>query len=110
LRAFMSVWIVASRSGFAYGSGRNSTALTTLKIAVVAPIPSPMVAIAVTVKAGLFLSVRTANARSREIICGVRGGLLGAERKCGGRESSLDHRIGRTGSRAHHLIVREALT
>ena len=37
---------MTSRGASAYGRGRNSTALTTLKIAVQAPIPSAMVNVA----------------------------------------------------------------
>jgi hypothetical protein len=46
------------RSGSAYGSGRSSTALTTVKIAVVAPIPSANVTTAIKVKPGFFDSTR----------------------------------------------------
>ena len=38
--------------GSAYGSGRNSTPLTTLKMAVFAPIPSARVRTAMALKAG----------------------------------------------------------
>src|SRR5262245_50844797 len=52
------------RDGSLYGSGRSSTAFVTLKIAVLAPIPSAIVSAAVSVKTGLRRSVRNANARS----------------------------------------------
>ena len=45
---------ITRRSGSAKGSGRSSTAFTTLKIAVVAPMPSASTAMAVTAKAGRF--------------------------------------------------------
>ncbi len=51
-RVRMSDLISASRFGCAYGSGRSSTAFTTLKIAVVAPVPSAIVMTAVRVNAG----------------------------------------------------------
>jgi hypothetical protein len=47
------------RSGWSYGSGRKSTALTTVKIAVVAPIPNASVATAIEVKPGFFDSIRS---------------------------------------------------
>ena len=53
-----------SRSGSAKGSGRNITALTTLKIAVLAPTPSASVTAATRVKPGLFRSARPAYRRS----------------------------------------------
>jgi hypothetical protein len=40
------------RSAFAYGSGRMTTALTTVKIALLAPMPSASVAIATAAKPG----------------------------------------------------------
>jgi hypothetical protein len=51
----------AMRSGSRYdGSGRSSTPLTTVKIVVVAPMPSPSVRIATAAKPGLRRSVRQA--------------------------------------------------
>jgi hypothetical protein len=47
-----------SRSGFWYGKGRNITALTTLKIAVLAPIPKASVITAIAVAPGCFRSMR----------------------------------------------------
>jgi hypothetical protein len=44
----------------AYGSGRSRTAFTTLKIAVVAPIPSARQATAEAVKPGFFAIARSA--------------------------------------------------
>ena len=49
-----------SRSGSAYGSGRSSTAFRTLKIAVLAPIPSASVSSATAVKPGARSSRRAA--------------------------------------------------
>ncbi len=46
------------RSGSGYASGRSSTAFTTVKIAVLAPMPSASVRTATAVKPGLFLSIR----------------------------------------------------
>jgi hypothetical protein len=48
-----------SRSESGYGSGLRSTALTTEKMALLAPIPSARVRIATAVNAGLFASTRT---------------------------------------------------
>jgi len=47
-----------TRSGSSNGIGRSTTALTTLKIAVVAPIPRASVRIAVAAKPGWRSSVR----------------------------------------------------
>ena len=46
------------RSGFLNGNGRNSVALTTLKIAVLAPIPSASVMTAIDVKLGRLIRLR----------------------------------------------------
>src|SRR5947209_3574671 len=54
-----SVKTRASRADSAYGSGRRSTAFTTLKMAVVAPIPSPKHRTAAVVKPGFFARRRT---------------------------------------------------
>jgi hypothetical protein len=48
---------MTSWSGFGYGMGSN-TAFTTLKIAVVAPMPNASVKTAVNVKPGFFNNVR----------------------------------------------------
>src|SRR5439155_7684992 len=56
--------IRTSRSGSRYGSGRSKTALTTLKIAVFAPMPSASVSTATAVKPGFFSNWRKANLRS----------------------------------------------
>ena len=74
LRARMSVSIIARRSGSVYGSGRSSTALTTLKIAVLAPMPRAIVRMAVTVNAGFLRSVRAAKERSLESMEGAGAG------------------------------------
>src|SRR6266576_5911735 len=65
LRLRRSLQAITRRSGSLYGSGRKSTALVTLKIAVLAPTPNAIVSAAVSAKIGLFRSVRPANARSR---------------------------------------------
>jgi hypothetical protein len=59
-RLRMSLVTNTRRSAFGYGSGRSNTAFTTLKIAVLAPIPKPSVISAVMAKAGLLRSVRRA--------------------------------------------------
>src|SRR3989454_12001952 len=53
-----------SRPGSLNGSGRRRTALTTLKIAVFAPMPSASVSTATAVKPGFFSNWRKANLRS----------------------------------------------
>jgi hypothetical protein len=45
-------------------SGRNSSAFTKLKTAVLAPMPSDSVEIATSAKAGFFTSIRNPNRRS----------------------------------------------
>src|SRR5881296_1898923 len=53
-----------SRPGSLNGGGRSSTALITLKTAVLAPMPSASVSTATAVKPGFFSSWRKANLRS----------------------------------------------
>jgi len=53
-----------SLSGWAKGSGRSKTALTTLKIAVLAPMPSASVRMATAVKPEFLRSVRTPKRKS----------------------------------------------
>src|SRR6266516_2959447 len=53
-----------SRSGSGNESGRSKTALTTLKMAVFAPMPSASVSTATAVKLGFFNNWRQANLRS----------------------------------------------
>jgi hypothetical protein len=48
------------RSGSSSGSGCNKTALTTLKIALLAPMPRASVNTATNVKPGVFSSIRIA--------------------------------------------------
>jgi len=43
-----------------YGSGRSTTALTMLKMAVFAPMPSARVSVATAVNPGFFLNMRAA--------------------------------------------------
>lgn len=52
--------ILTRRSAPGYGSACSSTALTTLKIAVVAPIPSASVSTVTAVNDGVFLRFRNA--------------------------------------------------
>src|SRR5216683_7690924 len=80
LRLRMSLATMTSRSGSLYGRGRNSTALVTLKMAVLAPTPRAMVSAAVSAKIGLFRSVRPANARSRNGILPPHSKALAALR------------------------------
>src|SRR6266481_10139017 len=51
------------RSASGYGNGRNNTALTMLKMAVVAPIPSAIVTIATAENAGFLINCRSASRR-----------------------------------------------
>src|SRR5262249_21185020 len=62
-RARSSPHTITSRRASAYGSGRSSTALTTLKIAVQAPMPSAIVIVATAVKPAFFLRPRAAYAQ-----------------------------------------------
>src|SRR6266403_398085 len=54
LRLRRSLQAMTKRLGSLYGRGRNSTALVTLKIAVLAPTPRAMVSAAVSAKIGFF--------------------------------------------------------
>ena len=65
LRLRRSDQIVPSRAASLYGSGRSSTAFTTLKIADVAPMPSAMVSTAVMANAGWRFRLRSAKVTSR---------------------------------------------
>ena len=47
------------RSASANGSGRSTTALTTVKIAVLTPMPRPRITMPASAKPGLLSSVRT---------------------------------------------------
>jgi hypothetical protein len=51
----------AGESGFGYGSGRNKTALTTLNMAVLAPMPSASAIVATMLMLGDLSSMRTPN-------------------------------------------------
>src|SRR5271154_3858268 len=61
-----------SRLGSGKGSGCKSTAFTTLKIVVVAPIPSARVRMATAAKPGLFASIRSPYRTSCHSVCIVR--------------------------------------
>ena len=65
VRAGSRSTIRTSRSLSGYGSGRSSTALTTLKTAVVAPMPSASVMTAAAAKPGLRTRPRAAYETSR---------------------------------------------
>ena len=56
--------MLASRSGASYWSGRSSTPFTTVKIVVVAPMPSASAATAAMVKPGVRRRARMAYRRS----------------------------------------------
>jgi hypothetical protein len=73
-----SMYMTTSRSGSLYGSGRSSTALVTLKIVVLAPIPNAIVSAAAIVNTGLRARVRNANDRS----IGIMSGLIVVGRPC----------------------------
>src|SRR5437764_6120665 len=60
------------RSASGYGSGRSKTALTMLKIAVFAPMPSASVRTATRVNPGALRSWRRANLRSLILFCAQR--------------------------------------
>ena len=64
---------ITSRPGALYGNGRRMEASTTLKIAVLAPMPSAKVRIATAVNAGLLRSMRKAWRRSwgKRAICAL---------------------------------------
>ena len=63
--ASVDTWpIRVSRSGSGYGRGVSSTLSTTLKIAVVAPMPRVSVRMAARLKPGLLASMRTASPAS----------------------------------------------
>jgi hypothetical protein len=60
LRCLISAVATTSRSAALYGSGRNKTASATVKIAVLAPMPSATVMIATNASVGLVRNVRAA--------------------------------------------------
>src|SRR5262249_12187402 len=77
------------RSASGYGSGRSRTALTMLKMAVFAPIPSARVMIATAENAGFLISWRTANRRlfMTTIQCGCFSNCRNANRTSSSIES-----------------------
>jgi hypothetical protein len=76
LRAGNRSTIRTSRSLSGYGSGRSSTALTTLKTAVVAPMPSASVATAAVANPGLRARPRTAYETSRRTSSSQKSAVL----------------------------------
>jgi len=50
------------------GSGRSAIAFAMLKIVVTAPVPMVITSTAMTVKTGLFRSIRTAKRKSRRMV------------------------------------------
>src|SRR5437773_578136 len=89
-----------SRSGFLKGSGRSSTALTKLKMAVFAPMPSASVSTATAVKPGFFSNWRKANFRSfitqrlHRIDLRRAPGRQPAGQQCHGSQEQRDEREG----------------
>src|SRR3990170_1758307 len=87
--------MLASRSDLSYWSGRSSTPFTTVKIVVVAPIPSASAATAATVKPGLRRSARQACRRSCPRVLIVRSGgaswLDGRRRSFGAQRERRIH-------------------
>src|SRR6266540_6758381 len=79
-----------SLSGSRYGSGLRSTPLTTLNMAVFAPMPSARVNTATAVKPGFFSSWRKANFRSFM----VRGQLSVAEAETSNNQHSTSNAQG----------------
>src|SRR3982074_1989332 len=69
------------RSASGYGSGRSRTALTMLKIAVFAPIPSASVMIATAENAGFLINCRKARRRLFITKCDHRIDPWGATRR-----------------------------
>ena len=78
---------IVSSSGRSSESGRSTTPFTTLKMAVLAPMPSARVSMTTAVNPGVLINVRTANRmscttdsmswaslRSRRFLCGSRRG------------------------------------
>ena len=65
VRSEKSAQTVTRRSGSGYGKGRSMMPSTTLKIAVLAPIPRPKVRTMTVVKPGFLIAVRTAKLASR---------------------------------------------
>jgi hypothetical protein len=59
-RPFQVEATLTRRSASGYGSGRSRTAFTTLKIALLAPMPTASVATATSVKPGAWRSRRSA--------------------------------------------------
>ena len=72
--------ISTSRSGSANGSGRSSTAWTTVNIEVAAPTPMASVAIVTAANAGCFRSDRNAYRRSCSVVSTI--GSVCASRYC----------------------------
>src|SRR5438477_5887730 len=88
------------RSGSRYGSAFSNTALTTLKMAVFAPMPSARVSTATAVKPGFFTSWRKANLRSlitqrlHRIDLRRAPGRQPAGQQCHGSQEQRDEREG----------------
>ena len=59
---------LTSRSGFSHGIGRSTTALNTLNMVLLAPMPSASMSTTVTVNPGFAVSDRTASRKSRDIV------------------------------------------
>src|SRR4051812_133673 len=89
--------MMVRRSALPYGSGLRRTALTTLKIAVLAPIPRARVMIAVRANAGFLRSVLAPSARSRDRVGIVLDQVVGRRPMGTARialvDSILDRRV-----------------
>ena len=90
-----------SRSGALYGSGRSSTALTTLKMAVLAPMPIARVKVTTAVKPGCFLNSLRACRRSWSSVLMLRLDELS------GRKFTLETTVRRQNRRAELQFRRD---
>src|SRR5438270_13541266 len=95
-------WRVTMRCASGYGSGRSKTALTMLKIAVFAPMPSASVRTATRVNPGDLRSWRRANLRSLILFCSQRDYRIDAYGAAGwyktGKQSSDGKSCGSNGN------------
>src|SRR5580704_1043977 len=109
LRLRISLQAMTRRWGSFRGSGRKSTALVTLNMAVLAPTPKIMVNIAVSAKMEFFLRVRPANTRSRKDIvpphqlCFAKNTLLSLRWRLESRRRELENDLRPTCSRLANI-------
>ena len=91
-----AVWVTrTTRSASPYGSGFSTTSSNTEKMAVLAPIPSAMVAIATAAKPGVRRTARNANRASCQTVIVIRT-MLGSPRPPGARPRRWPRRRSRT--------------